>query len=1753
MPDFLEPNLPTPPSITPASPDDGIRHAEAAQPLEEVSGALQSSVDVSIRMDPAVKEKQRSDLISLASKRMQQENNTQPTKKITPRVWWGVGAFATVALAALLVVVAMPSIRPGVISTGSIARITIPEAHAADAFSLSAEKTDVNGLDTDSAFVLKSVVSVNASDLKQHLTIVPAVDFTVEATNDNTYRIQPSSLEPSTVYRLSLPATISLANGVTSERDFSWAFQTKNDFRIISTVPFDGSSGVPANTSVDFKLTQSDWENPASMFKIEPAVKGRFETHGRTLSFLPEKPLAYGTRYTVTLQKGLKLAGSDVALKNDVLIRFETERAASQTQPERPIAVSSEFFEVPGKGELVVGVYEYNDPKNMTPQPDTVQVTGYLLGQTQAKALLEKRLQVPDWAMVEKEKYRAYLDAEKTQTFQLTATIETPEQYGRQILRLPAFARKGFYALKLQKTGRLDTWLFVQVTDIATYMTADKETLLVWTVNAATNSSWNGLPVKTDSGSVTTDNKGIARLPAPSFLTQTNVDVNVTQPSQIVELGSGEDRAFTVVHTNMRYPFFAYGRFDAQNVDTWSYVYTDRPLYHPSDEMKFFGLAQDRNTKKGAGKLQVKLEKEMFIYYDASGFGNAKSYKTVDVETDEAGFFQSQLSWSTLSNGYYRMSVVRDGTVLASRTFEVREFVKPSYGIEVTTQTPRVYHGEPIKGSVRALFYDGTPVPKASLELSTGGEGGKGIHQTLITDDNGYATFQLVAFKQPCTNNTYYYCPRSDRNVITVTPTEGEEGEIIGTASVDVYGSALLLDGIATAKGNVATISYTARHADLTKDDATGAPWAELPLKGEVLPTYWEPIQDGTYFDYEEHKVYPRYRYEQRFEPAIPFTLKTDASGKATYTFTMQKDRQYRVRTEGWDGQSRAFRSDMTVAIGWIGDSERANDNAPYWDPEPILSLDNAKGNPFGYFSIGEHVGVSFLLGTQPLPVTGTPGTLFITSSRGMRKAEVVQASTYGLTFDESIVPNAEIRGIIFRKGHFLSHTVTVQFRRTDRELNIEAAPDHKSYAPGAPVNVNVTVKTKDGKPAAHARVGFGAVDKSLLALSYTSTNEDVLGLLYGYVPSGILFETSSHDQNGSLSAFAGGGGGAEMGGDMRGEMKAATRKNFKDTAAFSVVETDGNGKATLSFQAPDNLTTWRVEMVALTSDLQAGSDRTEVAVTRSVFVDVVAPPRLLATDQPVLKLRAYGTGLPEKSTLTFYVDAPTLGLKDETVTGTAGVPTFVTLKTLPIGRHVVTIGVKSNGKTDAIERTVDVVASRFLKDQYLSVAAAPGASLPALGAPEADVVITSQTRASLVPMLRELSYGGWSARVDRKVAARYATAVLQDQFGIKPESEDAGGSLAAYQSEPGGIHLLPYASDDVEVSAEMAATDMASFDAKAMSAYFWGELDRASDNRSLQIQALSGLASLGEPVLARLQKAAEETDLTWRDELAVARGLMAAGDTERARGVLERLLKKGEERDSVMQIAVTNKPSDRYEATADAAAIAAALAHPKADALRKFVETNWSTDAFPILAKVRYLKATLPRLPSQDVSVSWTLDGVKEETVILKDEPVKYLSLTADEARAFRITKTNGPAEITLITRVSGRPTSVPEVAVSRAYANGHPLDQLQEGDVVRVTLKPEWKETAQDGCYALRDHLPGGWEAVVSWRAQEANVWYPYDVSDGEVSFVVCKDIRPTTITYLARVVSRGSYTAEAPLMQHLQFPSVATVGTDQNVTIK
>jgi hypothetical protein len=236
-------------------------------------------------------------------------NSTQVAAQASPASSYGPGGPAT----------AGPTEEPQ-----PWADLDVPAVELAAAFE--PNNRDRGGVATNSTFTVRSLTSTPGVDLAKGLHIDPATEFTIKpgTTKDLAVVTSSRALVEGVHYRVRLDAPDGALAG-------AWAFTTRAPLHVVTTLPGDRTTEVPTNTGIEIEFDQDGTSGVADHFAIQPTVPGRFEQHDRTWAFVPEKPLAPATIYSVTVRAGVALSGSAATLESNVGFRFETAAAKSGT------------------------------------------------------------------------------------------------------------------------------------------------------------------------------------------------------------------------------------------------------------------------------------------------------------------------------------------------------------------------------------------------------------------------------------------------------------------------------------------------------------------------------------------------------------------------------------------------------------------------------------------------------------------------------------------------------------------------------------------------------------------------------------------------------------------------------------------------------------------------------------------------------------------------------------------------------------------------------------------------------------------------------------------------------------------------------------------------------------------------------------------------------------------------------------------------------------------------------------------------------------------------------------------------------------------------------------------------------------------------------------------------------------------------------------------------------------------------------
>ncbi len=1649
----------------------------------------------------------------------------------------------------------------------AIAELIIPAAHAADAFTVTVEKEDAAGAATGTTFLIESKIDLSPDTLNDHLEIVPAaatgttavrtpIAVNVDAVKDkgDTFRATPEHpLDPGTVYDVRIMNTaIKSDDGSKQARTFSWAIQTKDVFRILSTVPGANASQVPINTGIEATVNMGGWSDPAKHFSITPDVKGRFEVHGRSIAFVPEKPLAFGTVYTVTYAKDWGVENSDLTLGSDVVLHFET---ISETQDKinnrKVVSVRpAERFVTAAPGqELPVSVYETYT--SAAPDAGPVTVTGYGLSESDARTYLEQELAIPSYAY--EKRYGGSLEQTfaKTTAFTLNATIA--ERNYTEVIDLPNTLPIGRYLVSLTSRDSITSWFFLQVTNVATYVASDKDTTLIWAVHAGESRPLARIPVTAGDEKTTTDDSGLARIKTPIAIAS-----STAEGGTVATIGEGNQVALVRLGGSSQYrpyDYYSYGN-DGKTISS---MHADRPLYRPTDRAEISGIVQDRASKHAPNEpVTIELANDEFNYWSGLGWAPAKSYASVTVTPDADGFFRASIDWSNIFPRTYSLQLKRGDVLVDTQMIEVRDYVKPAYTLDVSLDQSDVTAGNPFTGIVRAAFFDGTPMPNLKVAVQVSGRNNELIH--LTTDEDGKAAFSVKTAARPCApdDNAYGACPTSESYAIHAAPEGGEEAAIDAYAYGTLWDVASVLSAdVTNVSGGRANVTVRAAKLDLVKlksgegNDGSYDPYGMLdPIPSIDVNAYvtehsWDRIESGTTYDPVTKTTSPNYTYTEKSDVVQRLTQKTDAKGNTTFAFPIQKDRWYELTSYVKDGLGAWSRIRTSVSpCDWC----QMN---PSYQRAPSVSFQPTTAHPLSWigYRVGDMVSYGLYLGDELLPRSSSSTYLYYEAMMGIRNARVSNDPSVAYPFTDGDIPNETLLAIAFRNGHFEPYQTAIAFDDRVRALTVQTTADQAEYAPGARANVTVRALDADGKPKANAHVTLALVDEALFAAANYDPPDDPLPDIYATVTDGLLFTYVSHEA--MLAAGAEGGGG---GGDA-----TTPRKNFKDTAAYLTGVTDANGDAVFSTLLPDNITSWRATAIAISGDLFAGSSRLKIPVTKPAFVNVTAPDTVLTGDVPQIKIRAFGRALKTGDAVTYTVNASTLGIANRSVTSTVGASAYVSIDHPAVGDNTVTVSMKTANGTDAIERHITVVGSRFERDTVVRTAASTSMKIDPGLAKEISVRFVPKTRAQYLDELYALRWG-WTDRIESQIAKRMSEKLLREQFGKQdlPASADPSMFLK-YQQDDGGIAILPYASSDVELSAKVAAAAPDLIDPIRLAAYFRTILANDKSSREEQVNAVSGLAALGEPALIDLRSFAKLGDLTWRERIALGRGFAAIGDDTGARAQLDALLANAKTQDQRMWVPVSSVDTEVYEATAAAAAIAVRLGDARGYDLNEWVKHSWIEHAFAPLETASYLAVAVPAAEGQDATLAYDV-GKGTQTVELKNGWPEEVRLTASEAHAFKVLGMNAPVDIAYDTIVSDRPQNAKELTLSRRIlVNGATsTNAIHENDAVTVELTAAFSKDAPDGDYTIRDTIASGFIPTNDEMSLVTNDAYRYYVSPFEganPSFTVWKptDGKPVVIRYGVRPVTKGSYVVEPAAIQKGDMPNMTAISADQHLTIE
>ncbi|HHT62229.1 MAG TPA: alpha-2-macroglobulin [Clostridia bacterium] len=1568
---------------------------------------------------------------------------------------------------------------------------------------------DNAGVDSNSQFLVKASTYIDPKIVADNISVEPKINFSVEEQkNSNKILLIPEKpLEANKIYRF----TLDLAGS----DPLKWAFQTKGQFKINGSLPRDKSTGVPTNTGIEINFSHEGFHDLEKYFEISPQTAGHFEIHKKTAVFVP-KSLDPGTVYTVKVKKGLKLAGSDVALAEDYVFRFETQDPAQHNGNREYFEFFTDTMEFAENISPVIPLGYFRTQTEGVPE---VKVTLYRYrnGQDYIKSI-EEREKVPYWAYCSKRDYLAETrDLEQVQTF----TTNLISLNGENFLEFPAPLKAGYY-LAEATLGSITRQLWLQVSDLAVYTAVGENKTLVWVNNLLEGKpAVNATVALSDSDKeVLTNEKGLAEIPTPP-LADTGLYI-------IVKDGDKE----TVVPVKpdwLRFPAREKTEEGLAARDFWKYLYLDRELYQPNDTVQFWGLVKGR-TKDIQNPKQVTIA---LTKWQAGQDGNViLKEKQVDVQDN---VFTGEIKLPNLVPGYYYLAVKQGDLVIIQHGFEVQTYTKPAYRIDVKPEKKAVYAGDTMQFSIAATCFEETPVPQVSLRYTLDDSG------ELVTDEKGQAVLSYTPRYRADEFGAIVY------RHLYLNANLPESGEISSGAYVIVLNNDIEIkaDGKITGTSGQVNIKVDKLAVDKV-NEGKADPWEEdafvighkagHPVTVSLFRQEWDKIEDGEYYDYINKVVRKKYRYQERRVLVKESTVVTDKNGQAEYSFQAEDKKSYWVRLTALDSKNNQATTEIYLSGG----------DYPEYPNFSWYYLDDEKKGQSKYQE-GDRVLLTMKKNEGKL-TDRKDSFLFYTGRLGIREFQIQDSGSFHTVFKEEDIPNFWVKGVYFdgRVYHETSDYL-VDYDEREKELEIKVETDKDKYRPQDKVQVSVEVRDKKGRPVA-AIVNLNLVDEALYMLSPQQVN--ILGSLYGdYLSNGVWMTASTHQNPANYY-----GGGAEQGGEG-----GVGRQDFRDTAFFETISTGRDGKASVSFTVPDNLTSWRLTYQAVTKDLRGVSGTKKINVGLPFFVDMVLNDNYLVGDTPVINLRSLGTGLNEDDEVSYQV----LVKRDNKVyhetalKGRAFLPVSLNLPVLEEGKYQITVTGRGGGFSDVLTRSFQTVESFMTQEKIDYQILTSQTKILTDSTKPVTLTFSDVGRSRYLSTLCSLTYLEGS-RIEQKLAPMLAWNLLKEHF---PEWEHLPSitveNLYAYQAPDGGISILPYGSSDLELSAKIAPWAEECFDLAALKAYLTEVVNDPKETRERGIIALYGLASLGEPVLQDVVFLLQEKDLTVTESLYLILSLNQLGNEQPARKILKELLAQyGKANGPYMEINYGKDKDEQVKISSLTALAAGRLKFAEAHQLAHYVMENPPEEELTYMEQIAILQESLQDLSHEKVSFTFILEEKKKSITLAPGETYSII-LTPEELKLLSFENILGEVGVSTRYTTSYTPSSQDSAegaSLTRDYrVKGQSTRKFKPGDLVEVEIRWSMGGKSPKGLYRITDYLPSGLKAVekpYQWGVVTNNLGWPIEVDGQKVVFLVSEK---GTLRYYARIINQGSFTGQNMTIQHVGNGKIYGVTPLDRVEIK
>jgi uncharacterized protein YfaS (alpha-2-macroglobulin family) len=810
---------------------------------------------------------------------------------------------------------------------------------------------------------------------------------------------------------------------------------------------------------------------------------------------------------------------------------------------------------------------------------------------------------------------------------------------------------------------------FLAVTDVNLTLKASFEQALVWVTDLQT-----GKPVMnrevvlynakgTELGRANSDSRGLVEFTIPADTRQDQwemlyalADARTANPAGFGMISTGWNAGIYPGEFGLYYQSY-------RDPLEW-YLYSDRPLYRPGQEVQFKGVLRNEKDARFSlpdfATVPVQItnpegEKVFEQVLSVSEYGTVNgTFKLADAAS--VGYYQILLGDSEKGPN-------------VGLGFQVAEYVKPEFVVSVQSDKSEYVQGDTINATIDAQFYFGGALTNANVEWNLlsadyyfdwqgdewysfsdsrdfygfGYDPSYGAYGEVIasgqgvTDANGKLQVSLPAEIKAKRIG-------SQRLTLEATVTDLNDRVVSGRTELTVH-QGLFYIGVRPLAYVVA--AGESAQAEVITVDWQGNPVPNQALKVEVLSQEWLNVQEE---DEYGNKVWT---WDVKETSIFRGEVATGSNGKALFAYTLPKGGNYKIRVTGLDSGGHTVASSIsqwctdTTFVSWRQDNN--NRIALVADKRSYKPGDTAE-----------------ILIPSPFQ---KPAKALVTVERGtISHTEVIDLPTnstlYRLPITAEYAPNVYVSVVLIQgvdetnpTPAFRMGLLKLPVSAAQQKLLVTVTADTATAQPGQAVTYTVFATDAQGKPV-QAEFSLALADLAVLALTGPNS-ASIFDTFYSERPLSVqtaLGLSLSIDTLNEVADKAKGGGG----GALAEAAFVEVRGDFRDTAYWNAqVVTGVDGLAKVTVTLPDNLTTWRLDARGTTKETLVGDVSNDLVSTKSLLIRPSTPrffvvgdkAELVAivnnnTDQPITgaKVSLSATGLTLQDAAEKTVDIPAKG-----------------------------------------------------------------------------------------------------------------------------------------------------------------------------------------------------------------------------------------------------------------------------------------------------------------------------------------------------------------------------------------------------------------------------------------------------------------------------------------------------------------------------